>query len=60
MLVNRLQLHALNPDGDLMTQSQVNAAKLLLGKVLPDLQAIEHTGEGGGPVQVAFNVKLGG
>ncbi len=43
-----------------MTPSQIQAAKILLAKAVPDLQSVEHTGEGGGPVQVAFNVKLGG
>jgi hypothetical protein len=27
-----------------MTASQVNAAKILLGKVIPDMKAIEHSG----------------
>ena len=31
--------------------SQVTAGIALLRKVLPDLQSVEHTGEGGGPVQ---------
>lgn len=29
----------------IMTASQVNAAKVLLAKVLPDLKAVEHSGE---------------
>jgi len=35
-LVKRLMLHALKEDGDLMTTSQVNAAKILLNKVIGD------------------------
>jgi hypothetical protein len=49
-LINRLTNHAL-ADEDIMSQSQVNAAKVLLGKILPDLKAmdivadVEHDGE---------------
>lgn len=52
-LINRLMKHALSTEGPLMDPSQVTAAVKLLGKVLPDLKAIEHTGEGGGPIQVS-------
>lgn len=49
-LLNRLISHA---NGEIeMTQSQVNAAKIVIGKSIPDLKAIELTGEGGGPVQL--------
>lgn len=43
-LINRLTDHALSND-PVMDASQVNAAKVLLNKVLPDLKAIEHSGE---------------
>lgn len=33
-----------------LTAEQINIGKSLLNKTLPDLKAIEHTGEGGGPV----------
>ncbi len=33
-----------------MTPTQVQAAKIILSKMVPDLKAIELTGEGGGPV----------
>ena len=40
-------------DGQLqLTSEQISIGKILLNKVLPDLKAIELTGEGGGPVQV--------
>ena len=42
-LVNRLTDHALGKVG--MTASQVTAALGLLKKALPDLAAIEHSGE---------------
>lgn len=41
-LIKRLTTHALGDD-ELMTVSQVNAAKILLGKTLPDLKALEHS-----------------
>jgi len=40
-IVNRLNKHVLSEDGDLMTTSQVNAAKILLNKVIPDLSNID-------------------
>ena len=40
MIVKRLVLHTL-ADQDVMTTSQVNAAKILLNKVMPDLRAID-------------------
>lgn len=44
-LINRLQKHV-DADKPLLDASQVNAAKALLNKVLPDLKAIEHAGAG--------------
>jgi septum formation inhibitor-activating ATPase MinD len=60
LILKRLQDHVLSENGDIMSPSQVQAARLLLGKVIPDLQAVAHTGADGGPVQVSFNVRLGG
>jgi len=48
-IIKRLTKHALS-DVEIMTASQVNAAKILLGKTIPDLKAIEHTGEVAIPV----------
>ena len=49
-LVNRLNSHAL---GEIeMTQTQIQAAKIVIGKVIPDLKAVELTGEGGGPLRI--------
>ena len=44
MLLKRLEDHIVS-DGDLMTSSQVNAAKILLGKTLPDLSSIDMKGQ---------------
>jgi hypothetical protein len=41
-LINRLEKHIL---AEIMTQSQVTAAIGLLKKTLPDLSAVEHSGE---------------
>ena len=49
-LINRLISHV---NGEVeMTQSQVNAAKIVIGKYIPDLKAIELTGESGGPIKL--------
>ena len=45
-LINRLQAHVDAPE-PLLDSSQVNAAKTLLNKVLPDLKAVDHSGEVG-------------
>ncbi len=44
-LIKRLMDH-ITSDEPIMDASQVNAAKALLNKVLPDLKAVEHTGQG--------------
>jgi hypothetical protein len=35
-----------------VSATQMKAIEILLRKRLPDLQAIEHSGTGGGPIQV--------
>lgn len=44
-LINRLQDHVMGAVE--LTPSQVNAAKVLLGKVIPDLKATELSGPDG-------------
>jgi len=41
-----------------MSSSQVNAAKILLSKIVPDLNRAEITGENGGPMVIEI-VKFG-
>lgn len=48
-LITRLQKNA-QADVEIMTAGQIKSAEILLRKVLPDLKAIELTGEGGGAV----------
>jgi len=43
-IINRLTTHVM-ADKPIMDASQVNAAKTLLAKVLPDLKAVEVSGE---------------
>lgn len=49
-LLNRLNSFANNEIE--MTQAQVNAAKIVIGKVVPDLKAIEHSGNADKPVRL--------
>jgi hypothetical protein len=48
-LINRLTEHALS-DAPIMDASQVNAAKALIAKTIPDLKAIEHSGDAENPL----------
>lgn len=50
VLIDRLTKH-IQSDKPLMDASQVNAAKALLNKVLPDLSSVQLSGEGGGPIK---------
>jgi hypothetical protein len=49
-LINRLEDHVFK-DAE-VSATQMKAIEILLRKRLPDLQAIEHSGTGGGPIQV--------
>lgn len=55
-IINRF-MSAFNGEVEL-TQTQVNIGKALLDKALPDLKAIEHTGDGGGPLETVTRVEL--
>jgi hypothetical protein len=48
-LLNRLVLFANNKVR--MTPAQVLAAKVVIGKCIPDLRSIEHIGKDGGPIK---------
>jgi len=50
-IINRLTNHALS-DEPIMDASQVNAARALLNKVVPDLKAVEHSSDPESPLQV--------
>lgn len=51
-LIHRLQDFANGKPGVKMSGDQVRAAIALLKKVAPDLQAVSHTGDDGGPLTV--------
>lgn len=55
MLINRLQENVQN---ECMTAAQVNSAKILLNKIIPDLKAIEHSGDEDSPM--TLKVVIGG
>ena len=40
-----------------MSGSQVTAGLGLLKKVMPDLANVEHTGEGGGPIEMLHKIE---
>lgn len=49
MIINRLSEHAIGSAE--MSATQVRAAEILLKKVLPDLQATQHSGDPANPVE---------
>lgn len=50
-IINRLHKHVM---GEVeLDAAQVSSAKTLLNKVLPDLKAVELTGQNGGPLEFA-------
>lgn len=49
-LLKRLYAHG---NGEIeMTPTQIQAAKIYIGKYIPDLKAMEITGQGGGPLKI--------
>jgi len=54
-IINRLQSHVYGQVE--MTPSQVNAAKTLLGKVIPDLKAVELSSDPDSPLQQVHRVE---
>lgn len=57
LLLKALEDHVLS--GAEMKASQIRAAETLLRKVVPDLSAVQVTGEDGGAVQHAIKVTFG-
>ena len=53
-LINALQNRALGKNK--MDATAVNAARVLLSKVVPDLKAIEHSGPSGEPLRFTLYV----
>jgi len=53
LILERLRKEAVSNPDEPMTTLQLKAAEIYLRKSMPDLKAIEHSGDGGGPIQVA-------
>jgi ribosomal protein L16/L10AE len=54
-LLNRLTDHA---NGKVeLTESQVNAARIVIGKAIPDLKSMEIKGDPDAPIQVVTEVR---
>jgi len=58
MLLNRLVLFS--EGGCEMSAAQVQAAKIVIGKAIPDLKAIEHRGSEDAPIQSRVVVEFVG
>lgn len=57
-LVNRLESHALGTVE--LSATQIKAIEVLIRKTLPDLSAVEMTGEDGGPIETVQKIQLVG
>ena len=44
-LINLLQDNVLDPNAEPLNQNKLHAIKILLAKAIPDLKAVEHTGD---------------
>jgi hypothetical protein len=55
-LVNALMNHSLGKNE--MSATQVAAARILLGKTLPDLQSIQHSGDKENPIETSIKVSF--
>ena len=49
LLLKKLEQHVLN--GEEMSATQIRAAEMLLRKTMPDLSAVQLTGEDGGAIK---------
>jgi cob(I)alamin adenosyltransferase len=56
LLLKKLEDHVL--EGSEMSATQIRAAETLLRKTMPDLQAIQHSGDPANPVQTVSRVEL--
>ena len=44
-LIEMLQINALDSNAEPLHQNKLHAIKILLAKAIPDLKAVEHTGD---------------
>jgi hypothetical protein len=55
-LINRLTEHAL---GNIeLSQSQVRAIEILIKKTLPDLSAVQYSGDEDNPIEIVTRIEL--
>ncbi|XHB99365.1 hypothetical protein ABWH97_13960 [Nitratireductor sp. ac15] len=57
-LINRLTENALS-DEEIMTPSQVNSAKILLAKAIPDISSVQLSGDPENPIQHKVVIDFG-
>ena len=57
-IVKALEHHALGENGIDMSETQVQAARILLDKCVPNLNATEHSGPDGGSIPLKTIVEL--
>lgn len=57
MLINRLQDNALSKT-EIMTPGQIRSAEVLLKKAIPDLQAMQHSGDADNPIKHAHEIVI--
>lgn len=57
-LVNLLQNNVLDKDAKPLHQSKLHAIKILLAKTLPDLKAIEHSGNADNPIAQDIQIEF--
>jgi len=57
-IVNKLQNSILGKDPTPLTQNEINTCKILLAKAIPDLKAVEHTGNIDSTQTVKHKVKF--
>ena len=57
-LINRLNSHALSENDVKMDATQIQAARILLGKVLPDLAATTISGDADKPIAHTLTIQF--
>ena len=57
-LINVLQNHALNADGEELSASRLKAIEILLRKSVPDLQSIQHSGDSENPILQKIELEI--
>lgn len=57
-LVNVLQNHALGTNDSELSASRLKAIEILLKKSVPDLSAVEHSGDSDNPLQMVNRIEL--